>query len=195
MPASKFTPGVVPQTVTPWVVSPAASTPRPIIQAVPSRTPNAVTPSAEKHTPLEYQNRRITIGYIYRYTLDAPDPSMWDGEGGTVVDICTRMGLGKHQRKSVKECLTKVVSYIDMGIEYDGSRSEMGESSRILLIPAGSVEMQIIADSMEKGFGIRRTKELVNEHREENGVDKVGLSTVFEAYKKLKPVTTTGGTL
>jgi hypothetical protein len=55
--------------------------------------------------------------------------------------------------------------------------------------------MQIINDAMEKGLGIRRTKELVNEHREKNGVDGVGLSTVFDAYKRLKPVTTTGGAI
>jgi hypothetical protein len=39
--------------------------------------------------------------------------------------------------------------------------------------------MQIVL-SMESGYGIRMTKELVNEHRNGNGVERVGLSTVFE---------------
>ena len=78
-----------------------------------------------------------------------------------------------------------------MGTEYDGTRKDPIESSRVLLIQAGSVEMQIIADAVDRGFSIRKTKELVNKHRKGNDVKEVGLSTVFEVCKKLKPGTTT----
>jgi hypothetical protein len=180
-------------------VVPLASTPTPAIQVVRSRkTPDGVHPnytdgpSPEKQlTNQDYKSRRIAIGYVYMHTLGAPKPSEWGGEDGTVMEICKRLGLGYGTRKSVKECLTRITTCRNMGIEYDGSRKDMGESSRILLIQAGSVEMQIIADSVGSGFSIRKTTELVNEHRKENGIKEVGISTVHELYKKLKPVIST----
>jgi hypothetical protein len=125
------------------------------------------------------------------YALGAPKPSEWDGKDGSVVDICKRLGLDSSQRKCVKDCLTRIKICRNMGIEYDGSKKDMGESSRILLIQAGSVEMKIIADSVGSGLSIRKTTELVNEHRKENEVKEVCISTVFEVYKKLKPVMST----
>jgi hypothetical protein len=190
-----------PSAVTPVGEVPLASaTPIPTIQAVRSPTPHrsiestAVTPippSPGEHTMQDYQSRRIAIGYIYMHTLDAPERSEWDGEGGTVIDICERLGLGINQRKMVKECMTRAERCLHMGTEYDGSRNKMSKSkTKALLIPAGSVELQIIADSMELGYGIRLTKELVNEHRGGNDAERVGLSTVYEAYKRLNPVIT-----
>jgi hypothetical protein len=41
---------------------------------------------------------------------------------------------------------------------------------------------------MEMGFGLRMAKEFVNEHRNGSKVERVGFSTVYEAYKRLKAV-------
>jgi hypothetical protein len=182
---------------------PLASTPTPVIRVARSRklpddiqpnyteTPSSPEKPEKQLTSRDYQSRRIAISYIYMHTLDAPKPSEWDGKNGTVGDICKRLGLGYSQRKSVKQCLTRIIICRSMGIEYDGTRKDQIESSRILLIPADSVEMQIIADSVDMGSSIRKTTELVNEHRKANDIKEVGLSTVFEVYKKLKPVMTT----
>jgi hypothetical protein len=186
----------------PGPVVPLASTSTPSIRVARSRKPPddiqpkyTETPSPKKPekqlTNRDYESRRIAIGYIYMHTLGAPKPSEWDGKDGTIGDICKRLDLSYSQRKSVKECLTRMITCRNMGIEYDGKKKDMGESSRVLLIQAGSVEMQIIADSVDMGFSIRKTTELVNEHRKQNDDKEVGLSTVFEVYKKLKPVMTT----
>jgi hypothetical protein len=174
-------------------VVPPASTPSLTVQAVRSRTPrNGIHPnytdtsSPEKqHTTRDYQSRRIAIGYIYMHTLDAPKRSEWEGKDGTIADICTRLGLAYNQRQAVRKCLTRIVECLKTGVEYDGSRKDMGESTRTLLIPDCSVEMQIIADSVGMGLSISKATELVNEHRKENDVEEVGRSTVFEVYKSL----------
>lgn len=184
-------------------VIPPAATPTSVTREVKSRnnidgihtnytdTPSPAdtdTPSPQQQlTNRDYQSRRVAIGYIYMHTLGSPKPSEWDGTGGTVADISARLGLNHYQRKGVKEVLTRIVICRNLGIEYDGSRKQMGESSRVLLIPDGSMEMQIVADAVQKGFSIRKTTQLVNKYRKDNYVEEVGMSTVFEAYKKLKP--------
>jgi hypothetical protein len=51
-------------------------------------------------------------------------------------------------------------------------------------------EVQIIVDFMQMGFGLGMTKEFVNKHRNgtELKVERVGFSTAYKAYKRLKPV-------
>jgi hypothetical protein len=134
----------------------------------------------------------LAIHHLYTDVMDCPFELECDGDGGTMALICHKLDLGLHQRKSVKDTLKSIVEYHSMGLEYDGTRrTKCGQGGKPLLIPAGSVEMQIIADSLEAGYGLRQTKVLVNEHRCQSD-DKVmaGLSTIYEAYKRLKAVIT-----
>jgi hypothetical protein len=50
--------------------------------------------------------------------------------------------------------------------------------------------MQIIADHMEQGLGLRQTLEIVNEHRLQNGSMDICLYTLYMAYLRLEPVVT-----
>ncbi len=62
------------------------------------------------------------------------------------------------------------------------------KTSNDLMIGKDSLDMQIIADSMEGGFGLRSTRDLVKEHQRDIDLTVVGLTTVWNAYLSLQPV-------
>ena len=81
----------------------------------------------------------------------------------------------------ITRVLKQVQRYAFMGLEYSGEREHRHQKMELLIDP-DSAETQIIADSMESGFGLRLTHELVNQHCCKNELVTVGLSTIFSAY-------------
>ena len=58
---------------------------------------------------------------------------------------------------------------------------------RPLAIEEGSVEEELIAKWMESHLGFRMTTLLVNEHRKEEGKERVSVSAVMNAFYRLNP--------
>jgi hypothetical protein len=132
---------------------------------------------------------RIAIFYIYVDVLGAPDRCAWKDTDGTIHRIRRALFLPEGKRNVVARVLDQAHTLAAMGSIYNGERQRPREFSKFLIAPA-SEDMQIIADAMESGFGLRLTKELLNEHRQQKNLPTVGLTTVWMAYLRLKPVIT-----
>ena len=63
-------------------------------------------------------------------------------------------------------------------------------TGRHILITKGSIEEELIARWMEAHLGFRMTTMLVNEHRREEGKERVGMSAVMNAFYRLQPKVT-----
>jgi hypothetical protein len=144
-------------------------------------------------TPAALRNRdvqfllRVAIFYVYVEVLNAPDKNAWLGPGGTCRKIMEILKIEEGRRAIVKRVLRLAHAKAKMGQVYAGERAERREFTNYML-RSSSEEMQVIADAMESGFGLRLTKELLNEHRRQNQLEVVGLTTVWMAYLRLKPI-------
>jgi hypothetical protein len=107
---------------------------------------------------------RIAIFYIYVDVLGAPDRCAWKDTDGTIHSIRRALFLPDGKRNVVARVLDQAHTLGAMGSVYNGERQRPREFSKYLLSPA-SEDLQIVADSMESGFWLRLTKELLNEHR------------------------------
>ena len=83
----------------------------------------------------------------------------------------------------LEECSACIKSHT----EYTGERRG-GSGNHKPLIETGSFYMQMVADCMEEGLGLRTTMERVNKHRVAAGLLHVGKSAVASAYHRACPV-------
>ena len=60
-------------------------------------------------------------------------------------------------------------------------------TGRKILIESGSTDEELITRWMEAHLGFRMTTMLVNEHRREEGKERVGVSAVMNAFYRLQP--------
>ena len=82
--------------------------------------------------------------------------------------------------------LENVVYCAKQNLIYNGARNSKTIRASRLIAP-GSEDEQLVADSMEDGFGIRQTTARVNALRTARGDMHVGCSCVYATYMKLQP--------
>ena len=78
-----------------------------------------------------------------------------------------------------------MISYLEKGVKYTGN-NETKKHGRPYLI-SSSYEINLIANSMGKRFGLLYTTLLINCHRQTNGYNAVCSSTFNLAYRRLLP--------
>jgi hypothetical protein len=131
---------------------------------------------------------RQSIAYCYIEQLQMPDKEEWSSSSGTIHQILKKLDLlPSTHYQLVRRVLEGIIFCGDHNIEYTGER-EIRKQNTNLLLPDGCVEMQIIADHMEIGLGLRQTLEIVNEHRKQSGKSDICLYTLHQAYLRLEPV-------
>ncbi len=148
----------------------------------------SLTRTAKNKRDVEYR-LCVAIFYVYMDVLGAPEKFSWRGPNGACRQIMGLLELPEKQRAIVTHVLEMARKKAVMGVVYAGERAEVKEFSNFM-ISSGSQDMQIIADSIESGFGLLLTRELLNEHRLQKNLEVVGLNTVWMAYLQLKPVLT-----
>ena len=132
---------------------------------------------------------RMAVFYVYMDVLNAPDECEWKGRGGTVATIANILRFPIQEHQKAHRVLSQAALSGKSGLMYDGERQDRLDT-KMKMLGDDSFEMQIIADAMEGGFGLRHTQELVNEHRRDNHLTVVGLTTIWTAYLRLDPVIT-----
>jgi len=128
---------------------------------------------------------RNAIYYIYVNTLDAPHEEHWSGKEGTIAIIRKKLGLPPHTRRLIRRTLDLIISNFKNGTVFDGIHESA--AGRPVSIKPGSVEETLIADWMEAHVGFRMTTLLVNEHRKEQGKERLSVSAVMSAFYRLQP--------
>ncbi len=76
--------------------------------------------------------------------------------GGSFSQISQVLRFNKSQSRKALWVLTQAVEWARCGLVYDGERKERVDSTN-MLIGKDSLDMLIIADAMEGGFGLRLT--------------------------------------
>ncbi len=74
--------------------------------------------------------------------------------------------LWYNESKKAVRVLTQAAEWARCGLIHDCERKDRVDSNN-LIIGEDSFEMQITADAMEGGFGLRLTRDLVNKHQRE----------------------------
>ena len=131
---------------------------------------------------------RHAIYYYYIHRLDGPHEEHWGGKEGTIAVIRKHLQLPPHTRRKIRRTLDKIMLCIRTGTPFVG---QLGTTTgRHILIESGSAEEELIARWMESHLGFRMTTMLVNEHRREEGKERVGVSAVMNAFYRLNPKVT-----
>jgi hypothetical protein len=127
-------------------------------------------------------SRRLCIAYIYEHKLQAPEPSEWDGIGGTISTIKKTLGIPRGS--NIKAIVMAAYKSIQDDTVYTGE-AKHGEGSSVVLETEGP-EAQIVARAMEDGMSITKSHELLNELLREQGKDIVSRDAVYSLRLRLK---------
>lgn len=130
---------------------------------------------------------RQAIFYHYTYVLDAPFQEHWDSHNGTISIIRKALHLRVSQHRVIKRALDDIVSALKVGKEFDGTYIKHGNCGRKVVILPGSQDETLIANWMEQHCGFCMTTMLINEHRRENGEERVSRYAVMAAFYRLAP--------
>ena len=131
---------------------------------------------------------RISAYYHYIYVLDAPHKEHWAGVDGTISLIRKALHLRISQSRMIERVLNEIVRCMTIGVEFDGTYLSEHNRGRKVSIKPGSPEETLIATWMEAHCGFRMTTILVNEHRRQQGMERVSRYAVMSAFYRLKPV-------
>jgi hypothetical protein len=98
---------------------------------------------------LDQRAERLGIAYFYIHALGCPPPSEWGGKSGTIATIRDTFDIPKGSRDSIRKVLGQVQLCAHSRKQYRGSPLAPPKP-RERVIKLGSVEAQIVADSMEQ---------------------------------------------
>ena len=139
------------------------------------------------HSPVERISTRYSIYYTWVYRLDAPPEKDWKGRDGTIHSIRRILGMPPHARSKIRRVLEEAMRCLRVGKCFDGTIEPKNKLGRKVLILPGSAEELLMANWMEQHVGFRMTTLLVNEHRKEEGKERVSVSAVMSAFYRLQP--------
>ena len=114
-----------------------------------SRPPGAVNRKRPSHAAVfTRRSRRLAIAYYYVHALGSPPAASWPGRQGTVATIRRTFKIPLGSSTEVRNVLIEVQRCLRAGIQYDGD-FVIARNPRRRVVPMGSLEAQIIADSVE----------------------------------------------
>jgi len=88
--------------------------------------------------------------------------------------------------RKIKKAMRLILLCKERGEKYTGDAEPRKEWAHCL-IPTDSYQAQLIADLIEWEFGFANATFFVNMYREDTNEIHVGVSTVYEVVKRLKP--------
>jgi hypothetical protein len=129
--------------------------------------------------------RRIAIAYVFVNVFGAEeDESKWAGVDGIASKIRKSLDLETMTCRIVP-ILREVLRCQDEKIEYAGeTKHRIGRPPNLSV---DGEEAQIVADCQESGFSLRLTQWMANQHRKENGLPSLTLSSIRNLVKRLNP--------
>ena len=152
---------------------------------IPSIPKHKDIPSPDQ-TDTSRKSVRYAIYYFWLHDLDGPHEVHWSGKDGTIAHIQRSLKMPTHTQKKIRRTLEEIMRCLRLGLPFDG-KIHSDSMGRKVLISAGLVEETLIANWMEQHCGFRMTTMLVNEHRAEQGDERVSVWAVMSAFYRLKP--------
>ena len=129
---------------------------------------------------------RIAVAYHFIHIHNAePDEDKWNGHGGIIPDIRTRMKLNKNTR--LDYILRDICSCVAQGIVYSGQASLLCNRGQKPIIDIKSAEAQAIADLNESGQSPNTCHQVINEQREQLGLPLYTLAAIHGCIKNMNP--------
>ena len=129
--------------------------------------------------------RRVMIGgyFVFKHGMEQ-DETKWGCKGGIISDIKKVFDIP--QGTEISYILRAVIMCHELGLEYDGS-TITERTGRIPILDIHSEEGTIAANNLERGVGRPLIHMLVNDHRMQNELPSVTLSSVKGLIDRMKP--------
>ena len=136
---------------------------------------------------IDDKQRRQLISLFYISVSDAAPRPDWQGEGGTISQICR--GLDMAGTNSNRELIHRVLVQTNMciadGTSYTGELV-LPRGHPVQLIEDGSKEQTLIANYSERGCSVTVCCIVINIYRFSNGLVPVSRSAVYNAMKRMR---------
>ena len=130
---------------------------------------------------------RLAIAYIFVEKLDIPPQEEWMGRNGTIAIISRTLNIPKGSYRTILGVLQNVTICFQNGNEYTGER-DIDSIQFTKKIKENSIEEELIATWMEEGLGFQLTTMLLNMHLNEQGLEEIGIKSVYNTFYCLNPV-------
>ena len=130
--------------------------------------------------------RRVMIGgyFVFKHGMEQDETKWGGGKGGIISDIKKVFDIP--QGTEISYILRAVIMCHELGLEYDGS-TITERTGRIPILDIHSEEGTIAANNLERGVGRPLIHMLVNDHRMQNELPSVTLSSVKGLIDRMKP--------
>ena len=113
--------------------------------------------------------------------------STWAGRGGLISKIKRDLGLQSTHPIKIRPILMDIVDCARCGRCFDPNFLEHRGGNKAVVIKSDSVEAQIIADGLESGLSVERTRQILNNHALDEGNEGFTRSAVDSLVTRLKP--------
>ena len=113
--------------------------------------------------------------------------STWAGRGGLISKIKRDLGLQSTHPIKIRPILMDIVDCARCGRCFDPNFLEQRGGNKAVVIKSDSVEAQIIADGLESGLSVERTRQILNNHALDEGNEGFTRSAVDSLVTRLKP--------
>jgi hypothetical protein len=132
---------------------------------------------------------RITVAYLFINVHGGEADSNenpWNGKNGVMAKFRQSMNLSRGTE--IIGILNEVLDCQKLGIRYTGAH-EMANCGRKSILDINSVEAQIAVDTVESGSSLQIAWNLVNRHRQEEGLDSLTRAAVYGVIRACNPIT------
>lgn len=113
--------------------------------------------------------------------------STWTGRGGIISKIKKDLGLTVNNPIKILHILMDIVECARCGKVFDPSFLENRGGHKQPVLKIDSADAQVIADCLESGLSVDKTRCILNNHRLEIGLEGVSRSAVDSLVLRLKP--------
>jgi len=156
-----------------------------------------VDKNEEKRLRLKLDSKAIRYGvmclFVNKYAGLEQDnegtdvQSGWTGRGGLVSNIKRDLGISIHSNVKLIPIFMEIIECARTGKIFNANDLEMRKGHKDVIISIDSVEAQIVADCLESGLSVNKTRQIINEHMIENAKEGFSRSAVDALVLRMKP--------
>ena len=111
----------------------------------------------------------------------------WQGKNGLVSKIKADLGIAVSQKLQLVPVFLEIIECARSGKAFDASDIETRGGCKPVLIKINSMQAQVLADCIESGLSIMKSRQILNDHMLENGENAYSRSAIDSLLLRMKP--------
>ena len=113
--------------------------------------------------------------------------SGWNGRNGLIPKIKSDLGLKLSSSVKILPIFMEIVECARTGKVFDATNLENRKGHKPVIIMIDSIEAQVVADCLEGGLSVERSRQMLNEHMLENNKEGYTRSAVDSLVLRMNP--------